>query len=166
MTGAGEAPLPPAAQRVQEALRAAGYPHRVRVMPASTRTSAEAAAAVGCTVAEIAKSLVFRAKPSGQAVLAVASGAHRVDEKKIAALIGEGIGKADADFVRDRTGYAIGGVPPIAHDSRPVVVIDESLMRFARVWVAGGTPNALFPLAPSELVALTGGRVADIAQPA
>jgi prolyl-tRNA editing enzyme YbaK/EbsC (Cys-tRNA(Pro) deacylase) len=160
------ADLPPAARRVQDALVAAGHPHRVRIMPASTRTSAEAAAAVGCAVAEIAKSLVFRARGSGQAVLAVASGAHRVDERKIAALIGEAIGKADADFVRARTGYAIGGVPPIAHDAKSIVVIDETLLRLERIWVAGGTPNALFDLSPAELVALTGGRVADIAQAA
>jgi prolyl-tRNA editing enzyme YbaK/EbsC (Cys-tRNA(Pro) deacylase) len=156
------ADLPPAAQRVQDALAALGHAGRVRVMPASTRTSAEAAAAVGCTVAEIAKSIIFRAKPSQRAVLVIASGVNRVDEKKVAALIGEGIGKADAEFVRARTGFVIGGVPPVAHDTPPVVLIDEDLMRLANIWAAAGTPHAVFPLTGEELVSLTKGKVADI----
>jgi prolyl-tRNA editing enzyme YbaK/EbsC (Cys-tRNA(Pro) deacylase) len=156
------ADLPPAAQRVQDALAALGHAGRVRVMPASTRTSAEAAAAVGCAVAEIAKSVIFRAKPSQRAVLVIASGVNRVDEKKVAALIGEGIGKADAEFVRARTGFVIGGVPPVAHDTPPVVLIDEDLLKLAKIWAAAGTPHAVFPLAPAELVTLTKGQVADI----
>lgn len=158
------AALPPAAQRVQDALAALGHAGRVRVMPASTRTSAEAAAAVGCTVAEIAKSIIFRAKPSQCAVLVIASGVNRVDEKKVAALIGEGIGKADAEFVRARTGFVIGGVPPVAHDTPPVVLIDEDLLKLQGIWAAAGTPHAVFPLTPAELVALTKGKVADVKQ--
>jgi prolyl-tRNA editing enzyme YbaK/EbsC (Cys-tRNA(Pro) deacylase) len=154
--------LPPAAQRVQDALAKLGHGGRVRVMPASTRTSAEAAAAVGCTVAEIAKSIIFRAKPSQRAVLVMASGVNRVDEKKVAALLGEGIGKADAEFVRSRTGFVIGGVPPIGHETPPVVLIDRDLLALANIWAAAGTPHAVFPLTPTELVALTKGQVADI----
>jgi prolyl-tRNA editing enzyme YbaK/EbsC (Cys-tRNA(Pro) deacylase) len=156
--------LPPAAQRVQDALAALGHAGRVRVMPASTRTSAEAAAAVGCAVAEIAKSIIFRAKPSQRAVLVIASGVNRVDEKKVAALIGEGIGKADAEFVRARTGFVIGGVPPVAHDTPPVVLIDEDLLKLQGIWAAAGTPHAVFPLTPAELVTLTNGKVADVKQ--
>jgi prolyl-tRNA editing enzyme YbaK/EbsC (Cys-tRNA(Pro) deacylase) len=155
-------PLPPAAQRVQDALAKLGHRGRVRVMPASTRTSAEAAAAVGCTVAEIAKSIIFRAKASQRAVLVMASGVNRVDEKKIATLVGEGIGKADAEFVRARTGFVIGGVPPVGHDMPPLVLIDEDLLKLTSLWAAAGTPRAVFPLTPGELVALTKGQVADI----
>ena len=161
VAGAGQ-PLPPAAQRVQDALEKLGHAGRVRVMPASTRTSAEAAAAVGCTVAEIAKSIIFRAKPSQRAVLVMASGVNRVDEKKVAALVGEGIGKADAEFVRCRTGFVIGGVPPVGHDMPPLVLIDEDLLKLRGLWAAAGTPHAVFPLTPGELVALTKGQVADI----
>ncbi len=156
------AALPPAAQRVQDALAALGHSGRVRVMPSSTRTSAEAAAAVGCHVADIAKSIIFRAKPSQRAVLVIASGVNRVDEKKVAALIGEGLGKANAEFVRTRTGFVIGGVPPVAHDTPPVVLIDEDLLMLQHIWAAAGTPHAVFPLTPSELVSLTHGKVADI----
>jgi len=155
-------PLPPAAQRVQDALTKLGHQGRVRVMPASTRTSAEAAAAVGCTVAEIAKSIIFRAKQSQRAVLVIASGINRVDEKKVAVLIGEGIGKADAEFVRGRTGFVIGGVPPLGHDTPPIVLIDQDLLALANIWAAAGTPHSVFPLTPQQLVALTLGKVADV----
>jgi prolyl-tRNA editing enzyme YbaK/EbsC (Cys-tRNA(Pro) deacylase) len=156
--------LPPAAQRVQDALAKLGHAGRVRVMPARTRTSAEAAAAIGCTVAQIAKSIIFRAKPSQRAVLVMASGVNRVDEKKVAALIGEGIGKADAEFVRGRTGFVIGGVPPLAHETPPVVLIDQDLLALGSLWAAAGTPHAVFPLSAEELVVLTKGKVADIKQ--
>jgi prolyl-tRNA editing enzyme YbaK/EbsC (Cys-tRNA(Pro) deacylase) len=163
MNDAGfDAGLPPAAQRVQDELGKLGHAGRVRVMPSSTRTSAEAAAAVGCSVAEIAKSIIFRAKPSQRAVLVMASGVNRVDERKVAALIGEGIGKADAEFVRAQTGFVIGGVPPVGHDTPPIVLIDEDLLKLANIWAAAGTPHAVFPLTPQELVALTKGKVADV----
>ena len=131
---------------------------------ASTRTAADAAAAIGCEVAEIAKSLIFRGANSGRAVLIIASGADRVDEKKAAAAVGEPIARADADFVREQTGFAIGGVPPVGHKQQPIVLIEESLMRFAEIWAAAGTPNSVFRLTPAELVELTGGRTVAVAR--
>lgn len=155
--------MKPAAERVQEALAAHGLGLAVREFPASTRTAANAAAAIGCTVAQIAKSLIFRATSSDRPVLVVASGANRVDEKKLAALIGEGIGKADAGFVRARTGFAIGGVPPVGHLEPPIVVLDSGLFDLAEIWAPAGTPNAVFRLTPDQLQAITGGQVAAIA---
>ena len=131
---------------------------------ASTRTAADAAAAIGCEVAQIAKSLIFRGGTSGRALLIIASGVDRVDEKKAAAAIGEPIDRADADFVRETTGFAIGGVPPVGHKLRPIVLIEESLMQFTEIWAAAGTPNAVFRLTPSDLVELTGGRIVAVAR--
>jgi prolyl-tRNA editing enzyme YbaK/EbsC (Cys-tRNA(Pro) deacylase) len=150
----------PSALKVQAAL---GERFAVLEFDASTRTAEDAAAAIGCTVAQIAKSLVFRSG-SGRAVLVVASGVNRVDEKRVAALVGEPIGRADADFVREATGFAIGGVPPVGHRTAPVALIDEALMAFGEVWAAAGTPNAVFRLTPADLVALTGGTVGAIAR--
>lgn len=150
----------PSALRVQEAL-GAGF--RVLEFPASTRTAAEAAEAIGCTVAQIAKSILFRAE-SGRPVLVVACGTNRVDEKKVGALLGERIGRADAEFVREATGYAIGGVPPVAHATPPAVLLDRDLEQFAEIWAAAGTPNAVFRLTPAELARLTGARFAHIAK--
>lgn len=155
--------LSPSARKVEEALRAAGFPNAVREFDESTRSSAEAAAAIGCSVAQIAKSVVFRAG-SGRAVLVVASGVNRVDEKRVAEIIGDRIGKADAAFVRDRTGFVIGGVPPLAHDSPPLTLIDRDLLGFDRIWAAAGTPRAIFGLTPAELVAISGGTVCDVKQ--
>ena len=152
----------PSALRVQAAL---GERFAVLEFDASTRTSEDAATAIGCTVAQIAKSLVFRAE-SGRPVLVVASGAHRVDEKRIAALVGERIGRADADFVREATGFAIGGVPPVGHKTAPVVLLDEALMALPEIWAAAGTPNAVFRLTPADLMELTGGRLAAVARQA
>ena len=129
---------------------------------ASTKTAADAAAAIGCTVEQIAKSPVFRGEQSGRPVLVIASGPRRVDEGRVAALIGEPIGRADADFVRDKTGFAIGGVPPVGHTTPPTVLIDEMLCGFATIWAAAGTPNAVFCLTPEQLVGLTGGKVAEV----
>jgi len=156
-------PLKQSAQRVQDALAARGFSNTVVELPDSARSVAEAAAAVGCEPAQIVKSLVFRGQGSGRAVLVVASGAHRVDEKLVAALVGEAIGKADADFVREQTGYAIGGVPPLGHARALVTVVDEDLLRLERIWAAAGHPKAVFPLTPAELVAMTGGRVGKVA---
>ncbi len=150
----------PSALRVQAAL---GDRHLVMEFEATTRTAADAAAAIGCTVAQIGKSLVFRGAGSNRPVLVVASGVNRVDEAKVAAAVGEPIARADADFVREATGFAIGGVPPVGHKQTPIVLIDESLMSFGEIWAAAGTPNAVFRLTPADLVALTGGRVAAIA---
>ena len=148
----------PSALKVQAAL---GERFDVLEFDESTRTAEDAAAAIGCTVAQIAKSLVFRAH-SGRPVLVVASGAHRVDEKRIKAFVGEPIARADADFVRETTGFSIGGVPPVGHRTAPVVLIDEALMAFVEIWAAAGTPNAVFRLTPADLVELTGGRVAAV----
>jgi prolyl-tRNA editing enzyme YbaK/EbsC (Cys-tRNA(Pro) deacylase) len=158
------APLKDSARRVQEALATRGVAFSVREFPQSTRSSAEAAAAIGCEVAQIAKSLVFRARASGRPVLVIASGANRVDETAVAALLGEKIGRADADFVRAATGFAIGGVPPLGHDTPPVTLIDRDLLSLDEIWAAAGTPNAVFRVTPQDLVAATGGRVADIKQ--
>ncbi len=152
------------ARRVQEALAARGFAFEVREFPDSTRTSAEAAAAIGCSVAQIAKSLVFRGGESGRAVLIIASGANRVDPAKAEALLGEAIKRADADFVREATGFAIGGVPPLGHDRPLVTLIDEALLAFEEIWAAAGTPNAVFRLSPKDLGDLTGGRIGDLKQ--
>lgn len=130
----------------------------------STRTAAEAAAAIGCTVGQIAKSLIFRALDSGRPVLAIASGSVRVDEARLSELLGEDIGRADAAFVREQTGYAIGGVPPVGHRGESAIFIDETLLSFDTIWAAGGTPNAVFRLTPDDLLRLTGGTVAAIAE--
>ena len=151
----------PSALKVQAAL---GGRFQVLEFDASTRTAADAAAAIGCEVAEIAKSLVFRAVDSGRAVLIIASGVDRVDEKKAAEAVGEPIARADADFVRESTGFAIGGVPPVGHKTQPIVLIEESLMQFDEIWAAAGTPNAVFRLTPSDLVELTGGRMVAVAR--
>ena len=154
--------LSASAQRVQEALDAAGLRCRVVEHEASARTSAEAASLLGCDVAQIAKSLVFRRGAEG-AVLVIASGANRVDEAKVAALLSEPIGRADAAFVRQATGYAIGGIPPLGHATPMPVLVDRKLTEFDIVYAAGGTPNALFPIAPADLVRASGGTVADVA---
>src|SRR5262249_34274748 len=130
----------------------------------TTKTSADAAQQIGCSVAQIAKSLIFRAKQSNRPVLVIASGVNRVDEKALEALLGEKIGQADAEFVRDKTGYAIGGVAPVGHASAPVTFIDEDLLKLESIWAAAGTPFAVFRLTPGDLKRLTGGTVAKIAQ--
>ena len=148
------------ALRVQEIL---GGAYQVVEFEESTGTSAEAAAAIGCMLAQIAKSLVFRAA-SGKPVLVVASGVNRVDEKKVAQIIGEKIGRADAGFVREMTGYAIGGVAPVGHRTAPLVLIDSDLRAFSDIWAAAGTPNAVFKLTPAQLQSLTAGEFADVAK--
>jgi prolyl-tRNA editing enzyme YbaK/EbsC (Cys-tRNA(Pro) deacylase) len=149
------------ALKVQAAL---GADYQVLEFDASTRTAADAAAAIGCRVAEIAKSLIFRAEPSGRAVLVIASGINRVDERKVGELIGEKIIRADADFVREKTGFAIGGMPPLGHAEPLLTLVDESLAAFETIWAAAGTPNAVFRLTPADLVRLTGGREAAVAR--
>jgi prolyl-tRNA editing enzyme YbaK/EbsC (Cys-tRNA(Pro) deacylase) len=155
-------PLSSSAQKVQQALAGFGLDCRVKELSASTRTADEAAQAVGCDVGQIVKSLVFRGKTSGACVFVVASGANRVNEKLLAALIGEKIDKADADFVRDQTGFAIGGVPPVGHLSPLQTFIDEDLMQYQELWAAAGTPNALFSLTPAQLCLITSGKVVTI----
>lgn len=141
-----------AATRVQSALEAAGVEARVVELPQSTRTAAEAAQAVGCEVGQIAKSLVFR-DADGEAVLVITCGTNRVNEKRL------GLERASAELVREKTGYAIGGIPPVGHATPLRTFIDEDLLRFERIWAAAGTPNAVFELSPGELAPLTGGAV-------
>lgn len=155
-------PLGAAAQRIQDLLAARGLPHQVIEFEQTTRSAADAAAAIGCTVAQIAKSIVFKAV-SGVPVIVIASGPNRIDEAKVAAALGEPIGKADAEFVRTATGFAIGGVPPLGHAQKAHTLIDRDLLALPTIWAAAGTPNAVFQLTPGELVAMTGGTVADVA---
>ncbi|MEW6228485.1 MAG: YbaK/EbsC family protein [Bacillota bacterium] len=154
--------LHPSSQKVQEALRALGSSSVVVEVPESTATSAQAARAVGASAAQIAKSLIFMAgeKP----VMVIASGANRVDVSKLADLAGGAISKADAEIVREATGFAIGGVPPVGLRSRLPVFIDRDLLQHNEIWAAAGTSRSLFKVSPSELVRLTGGTVADVAE--
>ncbi len=154
--------LSPRAQQVQETLTALGLSVQVVELPRSTRTAVEAAAAVGCELGQIAKSLVFKGTRSQEPVLVVASGANRVNESRLAVLVGEPIEKADAEFVRACTGYVIGGVPPVGHRRRITTFIDEDLLRYPEIWAAAGTPNALFRLSPADLVRITGGQVVAV----
>lgn len=147
---------------MQEALAALGLDCAITEHAASARTSQEAADLLGCTVGQIAKSLVFRAKESGIPVLVVASGANRVDEAKVGALLGEAIGRAKPEFVREVTGYAIGGIPPVGHAQALATLVDEDLLAFDVVYAAGGTPNALFPIRPADLLRACGGRAAAV----
>ncbi len=153
--------LSTSAKKVQDALDAFGMKLQVVELPASTRSAVEAAQAVGCRLEQIVKSLIFRSR-SDRAVLVIASGSNRVNEKKVGELLGEPIGKADADFVRQQTGFAIGGVPPVGHTQPPVTFIDEDLLKLDEIWAAAGTPNAVFRLTPAELVKITSGRVIKI----
>jgi prolyl-tRNA editing enzyme YbaK/EbsC (Cys-tRNA(Pro) deacylase) len=155
-------PLKPSARRVQDALSAAGFTNAVVELPDSARTAVDAAAAVGCDVGQIVKSLLFEAVPSGRAVLVAASGSHRVDEQAVAAVLGERTVRASPDFVRARTGFAIGGVPPIGHAEPVVTVVDEALLAYDRIWAAAGHPHAVFALTPAELVRMTAGTVARV----
>jgi len=150
------------AERVRQALAGLGHAPDIKEFSETTRTSVEAAAAIGCTVAQIAKSLVFRAAGSNRAVLVIASGVNQVDEKLVAAALGDRIAKADATFVRDKTGFAIGGVAPVGHTEKPVTFIDEDLLGHAEIWAAAGTPNSVFRLTPQALIAMTGGRAIAI----
>jgi len=161
------APLPngrlsDAAQRVQDALRAAGFANAVRELAEPVRTAQAAADAVGCTVGQIVKSLVFRGESSGRAFMVVASGARRVDTARLAALAGEPVGMGDPRFVREATGYAIGGIPPLGHARALEVFVDSHLLAHGSLWAAAGHPNSLFPLTPDELCRMTGGRVVDV----
>ena len=147
------------AQKVQDALSQSGLKLQVVELPASTRTSAEAAQAIGCQIGQIAKSLVFKTRDTQRPILVIASGANRVDEAKIGARLGEPIGKADADFVRSQTGFVIGGVPPVGHIEAIKTFIDEDLLSFEQIWAAAGTPHAVFPMKPADLVQITRGEV-------
>ena len=154
----------PSALRIQHLLHQAGIPGQVVEFGQATRTSAEAAAAIGCNVAEIAKSVVFRNKTDNTAVIVVASGENRVSEEKVAALLNVPLGRANADFVREATGFVIGGVSPLGHSQPVTLLLDADLQRFTTIWAAAGTPFSVFPLTPPELARLTGAGWCDIRQ--
>ncbi len=164
MCGAELQPLPDGVQRVAAALQAKGHAQGPRMLDNSARTAQEAADALGISVGQIAKSIIFRRKSDDVAVLVVTSGDRRVDEKKVEALVGK-VGRADAEFVKARTGFSIGGVSPVAHATPPVTLIDRELFRFDEIWAAAGHPHGVFPLRPQDLEALTGAPVVDVVQP-
>ena len=155
--------LPESVQRVAAALQAAGHPHAPVMLDDAARTAQQAADALGIAVGQIAKSIIFRRKSDDAAVLVITSGDRRVDEKKVDALVGK-TGRADAEFVKARTGFTIGGVSPVAHATPPVTLIDRDLLRFDVVWAAAGHPHGVFPLHPADLERLTGAPVVDVVQ--
>jgi Cys-tRNA(Pro) deacylase len=152
-------PLSSSAQKVQDFLINSGYPHKVVEHNQSTRTSAEAAQAIGCTVEQIAKSLVFITRQTKKPVMVIASGPNRVNTKLVGEALGESIDRADPDFVREVTGFAIGGIPPIGHVTPVEIFIDEDLQQYETIWAAAGAPTAVFELTPADLVKMTGGKV-------
>lgn len=154
--------LPESAQRIAQLLESLGHEHPIVVLPQSGRTSAQAAEGLGCEVGQIAKSIIFRRLRDDAPVLVVTSGVNRVDEAKVEAIVGA-LGKADARFVREKSGFAIGGVCPIGHATRPVTLLDQDLFQYAALWAAAGHPHAVFRLSPQQLAAMTEAPVADIA---
>ena len=168
MTVELQAERPEGFRRVSQALAERGHPHHPRWLEVSARTCAEAADALGVQVGQIAKSVVFRRRSDGVAVLVVASGDRRIDEGKVAAVVGP-IGRADAAFVKQQTGFSIGGVSPVAHAhpadaAPPVLLVDRDLFRFGEIWAAAGHPQGVFQLSPDQLLALTGAPAADVAE--
>ncbi len=156
-------PLPEGVQRVARALQRLGHPHSPVLLDDAARTAQQAADALGVAVGQIAKSIIFRRKADDAAVLVITSGDRRVDERKVDALVGK-TGRADAQFVKERTGYSIGGVSPVAHAQPPVTLIDRELFRFDEIWAAAGHPHGVFKLRPQDLQRLTGAPVADVVQ--
>lgn len=155
--------LSAAAARVAAALRGFGVTTEVVELPASTRSAAEAAQAIGCTVREIAKSIVFQGGHSGLPYLVIASGDCRIDEQRLAALVAEPIARAKPEFVREQLGFAIGGVPPLGHLRAVRSFVDESVLTLASVWAAAGTPHAVFNITPQELLRVTAGELVAVA---
>lgn len=153
------------AQRFQDVLDVAGITAEVLELPQSTRTAKEAAAAIGCDIAQIAKSLVFRRLDTDQPVLVIASGPNRVDEEAISNYLQAPIAMADPDFVRASTGYAIGGVPPLGYNVSIETFIDQDLLSFDIIWAAAGTPRSVFSVSPERLVEATAGRVIQVTAP-
>jgi len=154
--------LSSSAKKVQEAIQVLGLALEVVELPGSTRTAIEAANAVGCQVGQIIKSLVFIAEQSQHPILVLASGQNRVNEGRMEALIGELLRKANPDFVRERTGFAIGGVPPVGHLEKLLTYIDEDLLQYPELWAAAGTPHAVFSLSPSDLIKMSEGQVIKV----
>ncbi len=155
-------PLSPSAQKVQDVLTSRGFDYQVIEFTKSTRTAQEAADRAGCTLGQITKSLIFKGKDSHKPILVLTSGSNRVDEKLISEYAGEHIVRADADFVRTVTGFAIGGVPPLGHAQKMETYLDEDLLQYQTSWAAAGTPNAIFELTPEALQKMTGGKVAKV----
>lgn len=153
------------ARRVQQALVLAGITTRIVELPDSARTAAAAAAAIGCRVEQIAKSLVFRCKAPDRPVLVIASGTNRVDESLVSAYLGSEIAKADADYVRNATGFVIGGIPPLGHAAPLRTLIDEDILKLDIVWAAAGTPHAVFCVEPKRLAQAIGGDVVAVSRP-
>ena len=163
MCGSELQSLPEGVQRVAKVLQDQGHPHLPVMLDDAARTAQQAADALGIQVGQIAKSIIFRRKADDAAVLVIASGDRRVDEKKVDALVGK-TGRADADFVKAKTGFSIGGVSPVAHAQAPVTLIDRELFRFEEIWAAAGHPHGVFKLRPQDLERLTGAPVADVTQ--
>ncbi|MEK3875668.1 MULTISPECIES: YbaK/EbsC family protein [unclassified Paenibacillus] len=151
--------LKDSAQQVQNKLLELGYANQVVELPDSTRTAQEAADAIGCEVAHIAKSIIFRLKNEDKPLLVIASGVNRINEKQIISHLNDKLGKADADFVREHTGFVIGGVPPLGYKESILTFIDEDLLQYREIWAAAGHPRAVFQLTPEELIQMTNGRV-------
>ena len=162
---AGNDDRPEGFRRVAAALAAQGHPHAPLWLEVPARTCAEAAAALGVETGQIAKSVIFRRRADGVAVLVVASGDRRVDEAKVAQQVGP-VGRADAAYVKQQTGFSIGGVSPVAHANQPVVLVDRDLFRFSEIWAAAGHPNGVFCLRPDDLLRLTGAPAADVVEAA
>ena len=157
--------LAKSAEAVQKALDQNGLECKVLEIPSSTRTAADAAMSIGCDISQIVKSLIFKTKETGKPVLVLASGPNRVDEKLIECHIGEAITKADADFTREITGFAIGGIPPIGHKQMiDFIFIDQDLLNFDDIWAAAGTPNAVFCITSKALLSVTNGKVISVYQ--
>ncbi|MCL4529850.1 MAG: YbaK/EbsC family protein [Chloroflexi bacterium] len=154
--------LSPSAQKVQDILTSQGFDCKVIEFAESTRTAQEAADRTGCALGQITKSLIFKGKTSNKPILVLTSGANRVDEKRISEYAGEAIVRADADFVRAATGFAIGGVPPLGHAQKMETYLDEDLLQYKTVWAAAGTPNAIFELTPDDLQKMTDGKVVRV----
>lgn len=154
--------LSPTAQKFQNLLNELGYTYTVVEHAESTRTAQEAADRAGCELGQIVKSLIFRGKTSGKPILVLTSGPNRVNEKQISEYAGEPIGKADADFVRTVTGYAIGGVPPLGHVEKMETYLDKDFLKYANIWAAAGTPNAIFELKTNDLQRMTSGSIVKV----
>ncbi|MDO9303107.1 MAG: YbaK/EbsC family protein [Anaerolineales bacterium] len=154
--------LSPSAQKIQNLLNSLGYDYTVIEHAESTRTAQEAADRAGCELGQIVKSLIFRGKTSGKPILVLTSGANRVDEKRISGYAGESISRADADFVRTVTGFAIGGVPPIGHHEKMETYLDEYFLSYQTIWAAAGTPNAIFELKTEDLQKMTDGKIVQV----
>ncbi len=152
------------ARRVQHFLAEKGFSFEVKELPGSTRTAQEAADSIGCEVAQIAKSLVFKEKDTNLPILVIASGSNRVDVAKIEKETGLKLGKADGNYVKERVGYAIGGIPPVGHNEPLETILDEDLRKYAVIWAAAGTPFAVFQLKPTDLEPLTSGRWLQLAE--